>query len=185
MARAFMLILLTLAVIGFVTVITMSKLNDSADTTLPTLSGYVSNDSSSSVVSNSGLNFNTPGLGTAVSGLRKGVCTFADCINQSTETFIPTTNYSTSGCIITVTDTSGGFNNAIWNCTYTYTYISGDANAVLSNVSSGVAGFFGDATTWLTLLSVIVIILIIGVVVFAVNRFGGGGSMESDSMEGL
>jgi len=47
--------------------------------------------------------------------------------------------------------------------------------SVLNNVSDGVTSFFGDATTWLALLSVVVIILIISIVIFAVNRFGGNG----------
>jgi len=45
---------------------------------------------------------------------------------------------------------------------------------VLQNVSTGISGFFSNASTWFTLLSVVVIILIIGVVIFAVSRFGGG-----------
>lgn len=47
------------------------------------------------------------------------------------------------------------------------------STAVLRNVSGGVADFFANTTTWFTLLSVVVIILIIGVVIFAVQRFGG------------
>jgi len=51
----------------------------------------------------------------------------------------------------------------------------GDTQAtnVLQNVSGGISGFFSNASTWFTLLSVVVIILIIGVVIFAVSRFGG------------
>lgn len=44
--------------------------------------------------------------------------------------------------------------------------------AILSNVSAGTASFFSNAGTWFSLLSVVIIILIIGVVIWAVNRFG-------------
>jgi len=51
---------------------------------------------------------------------------------------------------------------------------------VLNNVSSGVAGFFANTSIWFTLLSVVIIILIIAVVIYAVNRFS-----ESRGTEGL
>ena len=51
-------------------------------------------------------------------------------------------------------------------------------------VTGGIANLFGNAGTWFTLLSVVIIILAIGVVIYAVNRFGGSrGSMSGD--EGL
>lgn len=46
--------------------------------------------------------------------------------------------------------------------------------SVLNNVSTGVSTFFGNTGTWVSLLAVVVIILIIAIVIFAVNRFGGG-----------
>lgn len=51
---------------------------------------------------------------------------------------------------------------------------STNANSVLNNVSGGVATLFGNAGTWMVMLGVAVLILIIGVVIFAVNRFGKG-----------
>lgn len=49
---------------------------------------------------------------------------------------------------------------------------STDATSTLNNVSSGIATLFGNTGTWMVMLGVAVLILIIGVVIFAVNRFG-------------
>jgi lipoprotein signal peptidase len=45
---------------------------------------------------------------------------------------------------------------------------------IFNNITSGTASFFSNAGTWFSLLAVVVIILIISIVIFAVNRFGGG-----------
>lgn len=45
---------------------------------------------------------------------------------------------------------------------------------VLNNISTGTESLFSNAGTWMSLLAVVVLILIISVVIFAVNRFGGG-----------
>lgn len=47
-------------------------------------------------------------------------------------------------------------------------------DSIIVNVSNGITGFFGNATTFFALLGVVVIILIISLVVVVVNRFGGG-----------
>ncbi len=44
---------------------------------------------------------------------------------------------------------------------------------ILNNITGGTAGFFSNTATWFSLLSIVVIILIISIVIFAVNRFGG------------
>lgn len=44
---------------------------------------------------------------------------------------------------------------------------------VFNNISSGVESLFSNAGTWFSLLAVVILILIISVVIFAVNRFGG------------
>ena len=44
---------------------------------------------------------------------------------------------------------------------------------IIANVSNGISSFFGNATTFFSLLGVVVIILIISLVVVVVNRFGG------------
>ncbi len=56
-------------------------------------------------------------------------------------------------------------------------------NKIVVNVSSGINGFFGNATVYFSLLGVVVIILIISLVVVVVNRFGGEGSGRSEAAE--
>ncbi len=48
-----------------------------------------------------------------------------------------------------------------------------DTDNILNNVTGGVSDFFSNTGTWMALLAVVVIILIISIVIFAVNRFGG------------
>ena len=45
--------------------------------------------------------------------------------------------------------------------------------SIIANTSNGLISFFGNATTFFSLLGVVVIILIISLVVVVVNRFGG------------
>lgn len=53
-------------------------------------------------------------------------------------------------------------------------------NAIIGNVTTGTASFFGQVPTFFVLLGVVVLILIIAIVIVAVSRFGGGvGGRES------
>lgn len=45
--------------------------------------------------------------------------------------------------------------------------------AIFNNVSAGVAGFFGNTGTWLTLLAVTVIVAIASIILYYVGAFGG------------
>lgn len=53
------------------------------------------------------------------------------------------------------------------------TLAANQSNAVFANVSGGISTFFGNTGTWLSLLAVVIIIAIIALVLFFVNRFGG------------
>ena len=46
--------------------------------------------------------------------------------------------------------------------------------AILNNVSTGISSFFGNATTWFSLLAIVVILLIIAIVIVTVRRFEVG-----------
>lgn len=48
-------------------------------------------------------------------------------------------------------------------------------NNVVLNSTTGIQTFFSNATTWFALLSVVVIILIVGVAIVVIRRFGGTG----------
>lgn len=55
--------------------------------------------------------------------------------------------------------------------------VSSDAptQAIVTNATLGAADFFSNTGTWLSLLSVVILILIIAAVIMVVNRFGSGG----------
>lgn len=59
--------------------------------------------------------------------------------------------------------------------------VSGDNDTqnIISNATSGAADFFSNTGTWLSLLSVVILILIISVVILVVNRFGSGGGRST------
>ncbi len=46
--------------------------------------------------------------------------------------------------------------------------------AILNNISQGISSFFGNATTWFSLLAIVVILLIIAIVIVTVRRFEVG-----------
>lgn len=46
--------------------------------------------------------------------------------------------------------------------------------AIFVNTTTGISNFFSNTGTWFALLAVTIIILIITIVIFAVQRFGGG-----------
>lgn len=52
-----------------------------------------------------------------------------------------------------------------------------DTTSVFNNISAGVTSLFSNSGTWFALLAVVIIILIVSVVIFAVNRFGGRGGV--------
>lgn len=52
-----------------------------------------------------------------------------------------------------------------------------DTDNVINNITSGTTDFFSNVPTFMTLLAVAVILLIIGLVIVAVNRFSGGASL--------
>ena len=48
--------------------------------------------------------------------------------------------------------------------------------SIVNNITGGTASFFGNTATWFALLSIVIVILIVSIVIYAVNRFGGGSS---------
>ncbi len=158
------LALLVLAVLAFAIIITMASLGDSSVAKTSSGSFTVSNETLLSVNDT----VTTP---LSVAGLGDVSCSLIHFINASSDTTIPATNYTFADCA--VINLEGPFNISDWNATYTYTFnLFGDPQ---KNVTGGTAEFFSNATTWLTLLSVVVIILIISIVLLAVRGFAGTG----------
>ena len=58
----------------------------------------------------------------------------------------------------------------------TSSYEANESTNVLRNVTGGISEFFENSETMFTLLFVVVIMLMIGAVIYAVVRFGGGAA---------
>lgn len=54
-----------------------------------------------------------------------------------------------------------------------------DTSLIIGNITSGVVKFFGYIPTVFTVLAIVCIILAIALILFAVNRFGGGEAIGS------
>jgi len=184
LAKAFLLILVLIAVIGFVTIVAVSVLDEAADTMLPIENVSVANETLTDVTSDS---IDTL---SAINKVKDPDCVWWICSNTTSKEEIDLNNYTLFGkgnCSIIYAGKAGdAYNNSNWDCQYNYVYVRGEAHDVAGNVTTGISDFFADTGTWLTLLSVVVIILIIGIVIIAVGRFGGGvAGRRSDSVEGL
>jgi hypothetical protein len=169
--KAFIVILLSLAIIAIVTLVVLGSLNTPSilATTGLAISGSVDNESLTPSASY------TLAKG-AIANTASQVCTLGLIYNAS-NTLIASGNYSVSGCVLSnATQACTGCSPNAWKVSYTYTYKDGTgAGGVIANVSNGVIAFFGNTSTYFALLGVVVIILIISLVVVVVNRFGGEG----------
>ncbi len=167
--------LLVLGVLGFVFIIIFGNLTDTADDALPT--------QSSNVVNESVVTVDSDGEALSISDYYQAVCTINKVINATSNDGINTGNYTTGddGCIVYYKTTIGdpdGFNNSNWNVSYSYTYKDSAAQDVTQNLTAGAASFFANAGTWLTLLSVVIIISIVALVIAKVKgskEIGGSG----------
>jgi len=158
------LALLVLAVLAFALIITMASLGDSS--VAKTSSGSFTTANETLLNVNDGP---TGAVDFSVAGLGDVSCSILHIINASSLTTIPASNFTKTGCSVILT--SGPFNNSDWNVSYTHTFnVFTDPQ---QNITAGTASFFSNATTWLTLLSVVVIILIISIVLLAVRGFTG------------
>ena len=87
---------------------------------------------------------------------------------------------------ITTIDSEGGtFNKSVLgkvypNVSITYTFDkSSNAGLIVTNTTTASVDLFDNVGTWLTLLSVVIIILIIAGVIVVINRFDATSSRES------
>jgi len=165
-AKAFMLLLFVVAIIGFIMIIAITELNDV---------GVAKTSGNVNVVNESGYINST---GYVFDGASAPDVSFDQTSlvvrNASSGQVVESGNYTVASGTTLVNATAVTYPNV--NIDYSYTY--NQFASVEGNVSDGVTNFFGDATTWLALLSVVVIILIISIVIFAVNRFGGNETSQ-------
>ena len=170
-AKAVMMALLILGVIAFAMIIAFTNLNDTTVARTSSGSFGVENETIAPV--------NETGVNLFPATFADSSCTVTQVLAQNNTAGIlfditGTTNVSLSdgNCRVAFGTTTNvedikNLNNSAWNVTYSYTH---NVFAPISqNVTAGTADFFGNASTWFALLAVVIIILII----FAVNRFGG------------
>lgn len=163
-AKAFMLGLMTLLIIGVVILIVMTSISD---TSLALDSFTISNETTF-------INATLDSLDQAsVYGFSSLSISEA---RTNTGIVIPTANYTvTSAGVITNTTVSAYTSAAV---DYTYK-ANNEIVSVTDNSSTGVVSFFSSTTTWLSLLGVVIIILIIAIVISVVSRFDMGSRKES------
>ncbi len=161
--KAFIIVLLSLAIIGVVTLVVLASIANIQTVGMRTVpvanvsTGYVMNSTTPYVVDT------TSNCLLTVSGINNG--TGGDMVLGG--------NYSVSGCTVTALATAGdGYNNTVWFITGTFSDTA-PLDTINENVSAGITSFFTNSTTYFALLGVVVIILIISLVVVVVNRFGG------------
>jgi hypothetical protein len=168
-AKAVMLTILIVGVIAFVAILALSNLGNT--NAARTSSGVIT------VVNETLTTVTETGENLVIATRPDVICTLGIIVNQSNTAVIPAANFTQANCNLAHLGGGQAFNNTNWNVSYTYTYNTfGD---VESNITTGTASFFNNSNTWFALLSVVVIILIISIVIFAVNRFGGGVNRSS------
>lgn len=159
-AKAFLVALLSLVVIGVTTMIVFNSLGDATDTL-----------DSNTVTNETGAYINSTGY-TVEDATVDGFTNFevTEARNASDGTTISDTEYTVDSDTGTITNSTNTTYSDV-NLDYTYDADNAVANT-LQESKSGMEAFFSNATTWLALLAVVIVILIISAVVLVVNRFG-------------
>jgi hypothetical protein len=104
------------------------------------------------------------------------VCTVTQCVNSSDGIIIGSANYTASACTVKYSGVADGIgvNNTIWKCSYSYTYNKGYAQSISQNLSNGTTNFFGNSSTFFSILAVVVIIALIALIILYISKFRGG-----------
>ena len=164
-AKAVLLAVMVLAILGFVLVIVLQEITDTPIASA-TGSGFTINETLSGVNDNTGQNL-------SVLNLEDVVCTIVSVVNSTEGTNIPATNFTQDNCNLIMT--AGPFNESDWEVTYSHTF--NRIFQINSNVTGGVETFFSNANTWFALLAIVILILIVVIVMKSVQGVdkGGGG----------
>ncbi len=168
----FIVTLLVLSVTAFAVIIALSVLGDTDVALIQVINPVTFTDETTLP-----MNATNPYQLTGTANLANCVASFATVLNNSDDAVINSGNYTTSGCTITAIADPGTFNNTQWKITGDYVFDSNEQiNTITGNVSVGISTFFGNATTWFSLLAIVVILLIIAIVIVTVRRFEVAGS---------
>ena len=172
-ARAFIIGLLTLVLVGVLAMIVLVQLGNTSLITADTNAGTITNET--------GAYINATGYTldqASATGFASPVITAA--FNATDNSTIGTGNITVSDAGVITNATVTNWADVLISYTYTYETTS-NTQSVINNGTSGLSDFFSNVTVWLSLLGVVIIILIIAAVVAVVNRFGstsqGGPSM--------
>ena len=171
----FILALLILGVIGFISVLALNNLSDiDIGGNIETVTIGTFKNNSVNITSLGAVPANITGLPLTLSlSLTNIVVTANNTINNLTST-VDLANFTINS--------TGGFTNAsanpyfdrLVNITGLLSYtIPGDARELNANVTRGIDELFTNSTTWFSLIAIVIIILIIAVVIIAVKGFGG------------
>ena len=156
-----LMIVMVLGIIAFTLLVVLQSISDTS----------VASTSGSGSTANETLTTVTElGENLSVADLPDVICTIGLVIN-GTGTIIPASNFTATNCNLAYSggnSTTTGFNNSDWDVTYTNTF--NRVQIINNNISGGVETFFTNATTWFSLLGIVVLILIIVIVIRAVNR---------------
>jgi L-asparagine transporter-like permease len=169
-ARNVMLALLIIGVIAFAIIIMFVSLKD---TNVSTTSG------SSTVVNETGGFLNASGY-TVDEALNFDdfSMTVIQVRNGTNGSALASSAFTSTNAGVLFNATSDVYPTIQVDYSFTYNQFS----PLSRNITSGTADFFSNTGTWFSLLAIVVIILIIAIVIFAVNRFGGGSvSGDRDS----
>lgn len=159
-SKAFLVGLLSLVIIGVVVVIVLTNLQSATILTETT-----------AVNSELGGFGNSTGYTLAALPGVFASPTIVGVLNGTAGAEVTLTNVTVSSLGVVTNATSYEWFNLTFNYTYT---TQGDSAGIVANASSGLESFFSNTGTWLTLLSVVILILIIGAVIAVVNKFGAG-----------
>ncbi len=158
------------------------------------LSGNLGFSQDSNVTVNETLTaVNETGSILSINSLRGGGCAITTVTNQSITVLgrIDPGNFTISGCNISYTAAGAnpdGFNNTLWNVTYTGSFDSDAslaADSVIDNTTSGFQTFFGFSNTFFTIAAVILLIfMLIGLlaIVMKIMRIGKGSGRGETSI---
>jgi len=178
-AKVFIIGIFVIAIIAFAAVIALQELAQS-DAAYESRSSSLTNISTISIVNESG------SYPTGLNNLARCTLTITSVINQTDKVLINNTvgnAYATDGCLVKYDgDNATYFNNSKWNITGTYSWSTTEnTGLIMNNATAGYEELFSNATTWFALLGIMVIILIIAMVIYTVNKFGAEG--EGSSVE--
>ena len=179
--KAFIVVLLALAIIGVVTLIVLGALSEESliAGTRATNTGVNFNETFTNATQLNNLSVST------ANSFRSPICTNHIFTNATGGGLITLAN-------VTLTDNGcqwlglqvSEFKNNPWNVTYAFSDKGpSGVEDITTNVSTGIVAFFTNSATFFSLLAVVVIILIISLVIVVVNRFGGetGGTAGDTS----